>query len=66
MIELLVVKAGDQYYRFSDGEYSSCGLNKASVYPLNLVDEVKLLCRQVTEVEAKLVKLIIIEEPYTE
>lgn len=66
--ELLVVKGGDSYYRFSEGEFSPCSMNKASVFPLERLDEVRKLCQQVSETggAAILMKLTISEEPFTE
>lgn len=68
MIELLVVKAGDQYYRFSEEDCLAGDLSRASVYPLNRVDEVKLLCAGLQEagVAAEVKKLIVTEESYVE
>ncbi len=69
MTELLIIKSKDHYYRFGDNGYQQCGLNKASVFPLDRVEEVKDLCGTLHQdgiVEATLMKLIIVEEPYTE
>lgn len=66
--ELLIVKGGDRYYRFSDGEFYPCTMNKASVFPYERLDEARSLCNQVraTGVAANLMKLTIREEPFTE
>ena len=66
MHELLIIKAGEQYLRFSGSEYSLCSLNKASVFPLGQVEEAKDHCRRlgVEGVAAMLMKLTIVEEPY--
>lgn len=66
--ELLIVKGGDSYYRFSDGEFYRCTMNKASVFPHERLDEARSLCNQVraTGVTASLMKLIIREEPFME
>jgi len=66
MHELLIIKAGEQYLRFSGSEYSVCPLNKASVFPLAQVEEAKEHCRRLGAegVAAVLMKLTIIEESY--
>ena len=66
--ELLIVKGGDSYYRFSDAEFYPCTMNKASVFPRKRLDEARSLCSQVRAagVAAKLMKLIIREEPFME
>ena len=66
MNELLIIKAGEQYLRFSGSEYSFCPLNKASVFPPGQVEDAKKHCRRLGAegVAAELMKLTIIEEPY--
>lgn len=69
MIELLIIKAGDSYYRFRDGKSFPCEMNKASVFPLDRIEEAKDLCAILHRggiAEASLKKLSIIEEPYME
>lgn len=68
MTELLIVKGGDTYYRFSEGEFSRCSMNKASVFTLDRLGEVRSLCKQVRETgeTANLMKLTIKEEPFGE
>ncbi|MGW8193823.1 MAG: hypothetical protein ACWGOX_06110 [Desulforhopalus sp.] len=68
MIELLVVKSGEHYYRFTAAGHVPCGLDKASVYPLHRADEARLLCKQLQETgaKAKLMKLAISEIPFNE
>ena len=39
-IELLVLKAAEDYLRVRDGEYLKCGLDKASVFPMTRKKEV--------------------------
>jgi hypothetical protein len=66
MTELLIVKAGEDYYRFTDGEIVSCSMSKASVFPLAQLAEARA-CRdqlQKRGVPAQLFKLTIVEEPY--
>jgi hypothetical protein len=68
MTELLIVKDGDSYYRFSEGQFYRCSMNKASVFPLDRLNEARSLCNQVraTGVAANLMKLSISEEPFME
>jgi hypothetical protein len=69
MTELVIIKAGNNYYRFKDGSYFPCDMNKASVFPLERLEEAKELCstlHQAGIAEASLKKLFIIEEPYLE
>ena len=66
--ELLVVKAGDEYIRFIDTGFEYCSMNKASVFPLGQVSEVRKRCADISsEIQGlQLMKLVIIEEPFTE
>ncbi|MFW2365272.1 MAG: hypothetical protein ACN4GW_02590 [Desulforhopalus sp.] len=66
--ELLIIKGGDNYYRFSEGEFSSCNMSKASVFSLDRQGEAKHLCELVRKsgVSADLMKLTIREEPFVE
>jgi hypothetical protein len=68
MSELLIVKIGAEYLRFAANDFERCPLNKASVFPLAQVEEVKLRCRRLAEagVAVVLMKMTIIEEPYAE
>jgi len=66
--ELLIVKDGERYIRFFDNGFEYCSMNKASVYPLETLAEVKDRCQQIESEsgELKLMKLIITEEPFIE
>lgn len=66
MTELLIIKAGGDYFRVSQSSFERCPLNKASVFPLDKADEAEDCCRRLREsgVSAKLMKLILVEEPY--
>lgn len=69
MTELLIVKTPNGYYRFREDEYFLCELNKASVFSLSEATKAKDLCAMLHRngvVEASLMKLTIIEEPYLE
>lgn len=66
--ELLIVKAGDDYIRFTKGGYERCTMNKGSVFPLSGLDEVKKKCMDLSaEISnLRLVKLTIHEESFVE
>jgi hypothetical protein len=67
MTELLIIKAGDDYFRFKEESFEPCAMNKASVFPLTQLKEAKMLCRRLRDagtVGVALRKLTIIEEPY--
>ena len=68
MTELITVKAGDDYFRFTDKGFEGCGMNKASVFPLGQLAEAKEWCAKLQEagLAAVLMKLTILEEPYSE
>ena len=66
--ELLIVKEGEKYIRFLETGFEYCSMNKASVFPLKSVEEVKERCSEIrfqTE-EFQLMKLVICEEPFLE
>jgi len=68
MTELLIVKAGEDYFRFRAAGYEKCAFNKASVYPLSELENVKKNYRHLLEagIEGQVMKLTIIEELYSE
>jgi len=68
MTELFTVKAGGDYYRFTDEGFEVCGMNKASVFPLDQLVKAKNWCRKLQEagIAAAIMKLTILEEPYVE
>ena len=49
MTELLIVKAGEDYFRFRAGGYEKCTFNKASVYPLAELEDVQKNYRHLLE-----------------
>ena len=64
-MELLVVKSGDNYIRIKEDEYVCCGLDRASVFPVEQSDRVKeyvreLHSRDFEQVSVK--KLVITQE----
>ena len=64
--ELLIVKEGEKYIRFLETGFEYCSMNKASVFPLDSVEEVKVRCSKIRlETEGlQLMKLVITEEPF--
>ncbi|MBW2682202.1 MAG: hypothetical protein JRC69_01385 [Deltaproteobacteria bacterium] len=69
MKELLIIKAKESYYRFTDDGYLPCEMNKGSVFPLKEVEKAKEMCAALYRdgiADASLIKLTIIEEPYVE
>ena len=68
MIELLVIKAGKDYYHFKEGRGEPCSLKKASVFSLAQGEEVRQLCEKVrnSTITAEIIKLTIHEEPFLE
>ncbi len=68
-MELLIIKTQNGYIRFKDDGYHLCALDKASVFPMNKLDQVKshLSDLQVGSYpDAVINKLILTEEPFTE
>jgi len=68
MIELLVIKAGKDYYHFQEDQGEPCSLKKASVFSLAQVKEIRQLCKKLRSsgTIANIVKLTILEEPFSE
>ena len=69
MKELLIVKAGNQYLRFLPEGHQFCEFDKASVYPLDQVAQVRERIHRAQEngiADIELRKLTIIEEPFSE
>lgn len=67
MTELLIIKAGEDYFRCREDHFEPCVLSKASVFPLEKVEEARLLCRKLamTGVAGPVLrKLTIVEEPF--
>ena len=63
--ELLVIKYNDSYIRVKDGEYTICGLDKASVFPMEKMEEVKEHIKKIKEKQncsPSIFKLILREE----
>jgi len=67
VIELLIIKAENNYYRFDGNSYSPCSLSKGSVFTLERVEEVEKLCITLQKdgiTGATIKKLTIVEEPF--
>lgn len=39
MVELLIIKSGEDYIRCNEGGYHACSLDKASVFPMARLDQ---------------------------
>lgn len=67
MTELLIIKAGDDYFRCREDHFEPCTLSKASVFPLEEAEQASLLCRKLAMtgvVGPVLKKLTIFEESF--
>ncbi len=40
-MDLLIIKNKDRYIRFKDGEYIICDMDKASVFPMSRIEDVR-------------------------
>lgn len=68
MTELLIIKSGSDYLRFTADGFELCSLSKASVFPLAQAADAKARCREAMAAgkAAQLMKLQITEAPYEE
>lgn len=68
MVELLIIKVGSDYLRILGDGFERCGLNKASVYPISQLVEVRAIVTSLLEqgVAGRIMKLKIAEEPLEE
>lgn len=67
MTELLIIKAGKNYFRCREDNFEPCALSKASVFTLEQADKARQLCKKLQETgvaDVELKKLTIIEESY--
>ena len=65
-MELLIIKSGEDYVRVKTENYNLCRLDKASVFPIDNLDEVKKHVKKLKENDFPLIsiyKLKLIEEP---
>lgn len=63
--ELLIIKCGDTYIREKEGRYQTCALDKASVFPMEKLAQVRDHLDQITAQGmgvAEIKKLILTEE----
>lgn len=67
-MELLVLKADNDYFKFLEDGFERCGMNKASVYPLAELAKVRELRQTVIHsgFAVKIKKLTILEEDFQE
>jgi hypothetical protein len=68
-MELLIIKSRDRYFRFKKNIYETCPMNKASVFPLEKVAEIKICKKKLDDdgvTDAEIYRLIITEEPFLE
>ena len=68
-MELLIIKNRDHYFRFKEDTYETCPMNKASVFPLEKVAEVRVFKKKMEDdgvADAEINRLIITEEPFLE
>jgi hypothetical protein len=66
--ELLALRDDTGYFRLHDDGTEHCTMAKASVFPLEQIGFVKLQLNRLlgeSQEEARIVKLVITEEPYT-
>lgn len=66
-MNLLVLRNGEDYFRFAEDGWTTCGLAKASVYPEEHAEAVCRLLDQVHDAGmrgAEIRRLVIVEEPY--
>ncbi|MBW2112355.1 MAG: hypothetical protein JRF51_14710 [Deltaproteobacteria bacterium] len=66
-MELLVIKTGKGYVRVGRGDYSLCGLERASVFPMDELDTVRGHVQRLRERNYGTVsinRLIMREEPF--
>ncbi len=66
-MELLIIKSGEDYVRVKSENYNVCRLDKASVFPIDNLDEVKKHVKKLKEKDFPLIaiyKLTLIEEPF--
>ena len=48
-MELLIIKSGDRYVRVNENANRLCGIDKASVYPLEKLDAVRRLAAELRQ-----------------
>jgi hypothetical protein len=68
MMELLIIKEGDEYFRFTDNGFERCAMNRGTVFPLSRLEDAKVSCATLKKrnITGRLMKLTIVEELYSE
>lgn len=67
-MELLIIKSGNDYIRIKENRFVLCGLDKASVFPVDLADEVRSLRDRLESEGVRHVcikKLVLTEQEWT-
>ena len=68
--ELLIIKAGNAYVRVAPTGYTLCGLEKASVFPMEKLDTVRrhaaAMAEEQTDVVPSIFRLLLKEVPLDE
>lgn len=65
-MDLLIIKCGQDYIRVKEGAYFAVGLDKASVFPMHQLDQVKARLKQVQASgfsQAAIYRLTLTESP---
>ncbi len=65
-IKLLIIKSGLEYIRIKEEAYLLCGIDKASVFPMEKLSEVKRQVELIADSDFRDVsirKLVLTEEP---
>lgn len=69
MVELLILKSGDDYIRVEGDQYRKCRLDKASVFPLEQAQKVMAHLAELRQnhfADAAVFRLKLEEKPYHE
>ncbi|WP_419658145.1 hypothetical protein Dvar_71070 [Desulfosarcina variabilis str. Montpellier] len=68
-MDLLIIKCGDDYIRIKEDAFFTVGLDKASVFPMHQLDQVRDRLKQVQSggfVQAAIYRLTLTERPFEE
>jgi hypothetical protein len=67
-MKLLIIKAGSDYFRFTEDGHMTCSLQKASVYPLDKLGLARENCSRLQQlgIDAQLYLLNITEKRFEE
>jgi hypothetical protein len=67
MMELLIIKSDNDYIRVKEGRYSPCRLDKASVFPMEKLEQVRIHADRLKEEglpRVSIARLTLTEEPF--